>query len=150
MNDLQIRLEDFNQGFGTWLGHNIPPRLGVPVQLIFKIKKVLLIDIIAFAKRIMDREHKITLNKWFVLVTYKLGSVSWRALFAGWWRPRLLSWTLEPIYRLPLLFVKLSIYFLEITVLFISSGDPRTIPKSILHTFVRFLYPWYSAVSIFL
>ena len=22
----------------------------------------------------MDREHKITLNKWFVLVTYKLGS----------------------------------------------------------------------------
>ena len=44
---------------------------------VFKqIKTVLLIDIIAFAKRIMDREHKITLNKWFVLVTYKLGHES--------------------------------------------------------------------------
>ena len=38
----------------------------------WKSKKVLLVDIIAFAKRIMDREHKISLNKWFVLVTYKL------------------------------------------------------------------------------
>ena len=65
----------------------------------------------------MDREHKITLNKWFVLVTYKLGSFgaeagvmgrgqpSWNEggprpshegagghyLFAAWWRPIFLN-----------------------------------------------------------
>ena len=101
-----------------------------------KIIKVLLIDIIAFAKRIMDREHKITLNKWFVLVTYELGNQqvftdqaelkpSTRCRFWALW----VFESFNSIYRLPLLLVKVGINFIEGTVLFLSPGfhEPFTV-----------------------